>query len=400
MPSPSARTPEDPRWWDIFNPVSSIRAQAALVFGLLAAGFTLHYSNRAAEALASRIEADAGPLFETLAGSIRERIDRGMYERFHELQVAAAMPIFRDPTVPEATRRVALNLLHDTEEEYAWIGFANPEGRMVIGTHGLREGTDISGETWFDIAVHGGTHVGNVHEAPDLADKIARTGGGIPRVFDLAVPVTDINGKILGVLCASLRWSWVEEIQAQVVPESARRRLFGVTIYSPQGDILLDTGTDIWAAAPPPYPPVPVSARGQTSFRGYLHEEVEREAYLTGYALTRGFRNFRGLGLLVAVRQPDRRAFAEVGELRGDIRLIGFSATAFLVVAAWGFAGLLTQRLRAIESAAEYIRDGDQLALIPRPAGRGDLARMCRSLGRMVAKLRGAPDAPEKSSDK
>lgn len=392
MSRPSAPTPEDPRWWDAFNPLSSIRAQAALVFGVLTASLTLYFSNQAAAALASRVEADAGPLFETLAGSIRERIDRGMYERFHELQVAAAMPTFREADTPAPVRRAALNYLNATEEEYAWIGFANPEGKLIIGTSGLREGTDIGGETWFDIAVHGGTHVGNVHEAPDLADKIARSDGGIPRVFDLAVPVSDINGKIIGVLCASLRWSWVDQLQEQVVPESARRRLFGVTIYSARGDVMLDTGTDIWGTTPPPYPPVPVSPRGQQSFRGYIHEDDEGSAYLTGYALTRGFRNFRGLGLLVAVRQPDRRAFAEVGELRSNIRLIGFSATAFLVIAAWGFAGLLTQRLHAIETAADYIRDDDQLALIPQPKGRGELARMCRALGRMVAKMRGTPN--------
>ncbi len=393
-----APAPVDPRWWEAFNPVTSLRAQAALVFGLLAAGLTLYFSNRAADALADRIEVDAGPLFETLAGTIRERVDRGMYERFHEIQVAAAMPTFREAAVSENTRRAALNLINDVEEEYAWIGFATPDGKLTIGTHGLREGMDVTEEPWFDIAVHGGNYVGNVHEAPDLAGKIARSDSGIVRVFDLAVPVTDLNGKIVGALCASLRWSWVETLQEQVVPESARRRLFAVTIYSAKGDILLDTGTDIWTTTVPPYPPVPVSPRGQQSFRGYMHEEAEEAAYLTGYALTRGFRNFRGLGLLIAVRQPDRRAFAEVGELRGQIRLIGYSATGFVIVAAWGLAGLLAQRLRAIELAANYIQEGDPLALIPRPTGRSDLARMCQSLGRMVAKLRGGPDGSEKTA--
>jgi HAMP domain-containing protein len=393
MPRP-APPPEQPRrWWDMFNPLGSIRAQCALVLGALAAALTLFYSDKASEALAARIEADAGPLFETLAGSIRERVDRSMYERFHELQVAAAMPTFREPAVGEAARRAALNFLNDTEEEYAWIGFANAEGKVVIGTHGLREGMDVNDESWFDIAFGGGNYVGNLHDAPDLADKIARSDGGVPRVFELSVPVSDVNGKMLGVLCASLRWSWVEQLQQQVVPESARRQLFGVTIYSAKGDVLLDTGVDIWGKLPPAYPPVPVSPRGLQSFRGYLHEEADGAAYLTGYALTRGFRNFRGLGLMIAVRQPDRRAFAEVGQLRSDIRLIGFSATAFIMIAAWGFAGLVAQRLHAIEVAAEYIRDGDALALIPQPKGRGDLARMCRSLGRMVQALRGRPPA-------
>ena len=84
MPRPAPKPEDSPRWWDAFNPLGSIRAQCALVLGALAAGLTLFYSDRAADALAARIEADAGPLFETLAGSIRERIDRSMYERFQD----------------------------------------------------------------------------------------------------------------------------------------------------------------------------------------------------------------------------------------------------------------------------------------------------------------------------
>ena len=81
-----------------------------------------------------------------------------------------------------------------------WRTFVSEGGRAVLRTvqpgrsngvqteitGGLREGQYVADENWFDIALQGGTYVGNLHEASDLADKIARTDGGIPRVFDVA----------------------------------------------------------------------------------------------------------------------------------------------------------------------------------------------------------------------
>ena len=56
--------------------------------------------------------------------------------------------------------------------------------------------------------------------------------------------------------------------------------------------------------------------------------------------------------------------------LRTNILMVGCSLTVAIMALGWFLASRLTRRLRAIETAAHYIRGGDVLALIPDPPGR------------------------------
>jgi HAMP domain-containing protein len=382
MPEPGNEPMEEAAWWDTFDPRYSIRAQAALILGALCLALTLVFSFVVARALQGRIEQSVGPYFEGMASEIREKIDRGIHERVRELQIAAMLPTFRDETVPKAARRAALNAMNDSAEEYAWIGLADMTGRIELGSHGLRETVLAADETWFRTGSRGAVHVGGLREAPDLEGQIPNADGRL-RVIEIAVPVMDANGKVTGVLGANLRWSWVESVQEAVVPESARRLRQGVSIYATSGDLLYDAGVSGWSR-PPDYPAIPPQQR----FRGFMYEDSEGASYFTGYALTRGHRGLRNPGLLVTVRQPVERTFADVEQLRLNILLAGCVSTGLIMVAGWALASLLVRRLRAIETAANYIRRGDVLALIPRPDGNGELARMCEALHRMVQSFR------------
>jgi HAMP domain-containing protein len=384
MPDPRPAPPEESAWADQFDPRYSLRAQAALILGGLALLLTLAFTAVATKHLETRIEESVGPMFENLASEIREKIDRGMYERYHELQLTASMPTFRETTLPAAARQAAINLLNDSAEEYAWIGFADMTGNLVLASHGVRAGEAVGEETWFRSGVRGASYVGDVREAPELEGRISNAEAHL-RVFEIAVPVTDINGKMLGVLCASLRWSWVQQVQDSVVPEAYRRQKQNVSIYSAKGDLLFDAGVSGWSR-PPEYPPVP--AAGEKRFKGYMYETSEGAVFFSGYALSRGFRGFRGLGWMITLRQPVTKTFADVDVLRTNILLVGCSLSALIMAMGWFLASRLTRRLRAIETAANYIRGGDVLTLIPNPPGEGELARMCRALGRMVQTLR------------
>ena len=66
----------------------------------------------------------------------------------------------------------------------------------------------------------------------------------------------------------------------------------------------------------------------------------------------------------------------------------GVVLSAALVIVSWISAGRLSRRLRGMTLAAQRIRDGDVLSILPRPQGDGELARMCGSVGHLVADLR------------
>jgi HAMP domain-containing protein len=127
--------------------------------------------------------------------------------------------------------------------------------------------------------------------------------------------------------------------------------------------------------------------------RGHLFESIPGEgSFITGYARTKGFRDFRGTNWLVTVRQPEADALAPARDLRRTLAWMGASLTLMIVVTSWLIAGRITRRMAAVATAAVRIRQGDVLTLMPRPPGNGELQSMCGALGDMVDDFRQKQD--------
>jgi HAMP domain-containing protein len=382
------RDPDD--WWWIFDPRQSLRARAVLVFGGLALAFTLLLGWSSGTIFRRQLSRQLGPAFETLAFQIGDKLDRSLDERLRALQLGAALAPLKNPSTPVAERRAVLDTLLNAAPDCAWIGFADRDGRIVCATSQLFEGTSVANTAWFRTGSHA-PYAGNVHEFADLASESPNSAEEKPRFLDLAVPVNDARGKPLGVLGAHLRWSWARDTQHSVVSDAARREHIGVTIYAPGGEVLLDSGASGWTL-PPDAPAIAAKAGAH----GYFLENVPGDAdFFTGYSRTKGYREFHGVNWLVIVRQPVAEAFAPARELRRWIWWLGGTFTVAIAVLGWVFAGRFARRLVAVASAADRIRDGDILTLMPRPRGRDEIGTMCAALGAMVDDFRQPPGKPE-----
>jgi HAMP domain-containing protein len=116
--------------------------------------------------------------------------------------------------------------------------------------------------------------------------------------------------------------------------------------------------------------------------------------FLTGFARSRGFREYRGLGWLTVVRQPLSRTFGPADELRRAIGRWGIAFVAVLTVVVWFFFTPLARRMRGIKTAADRIRQGDVLTVMPQPRDQTELSAMCHSLGALVEEFRGKKNPP------
>lgn len=386
---PATLRPAPAPWWRALDPRCSLPARATLLFGGAALTLVLLLAQISGAILQRHLERQLGPSFENLAHQVGDKLERTIYERTRQLQFTAGLAPFRHTaSTPLAERQSLLESLHDASPDYAWIGFADATGTILAASQHLFENENVSASAWFRGARRQ-PFVGTVREFPELAAAVPTTGADAPRFLDLAVPINAANDQFLGVLGAQLRWSWARDVQLSVVPHNARRDRLGVTLYTASGEMILDSGGSGWSAPP--------DAPGNlTSARGVLTENTSGgTTFITGYARTRGYREYRGLGWLVVVRQPVSHAFAPVAELRTAILRLGLVFVVALGISVWLFAARLERRLRAVATAAGRIGDGDVLALMPQPHGDTEFSRLCAALGDMVEKFRRRQDALE-----
>ncbi|MSU51674.1 MAG: HAMP domain-containing protein [Opitutus sp.] len=385
----SAPVSSERDWWWIFDPRISLRARAVMIYGGGAVLFTAAFSLIAGAAFRQASERQVGATFVTLAFQMSDKLDRVISQRQHELRLAASLAPYRATDVSPADRRRLLEAIQNEARDFAWIGFADPTGRLTAATRGVFEGTPVDTRPWFRSG-RDRDYAGNLNDLPALAHELASTDDDrSTRFLDLAVPVTAVDGRFIGVLGSHLHWGWAREVQLSVVPEISRRERIGVTVYSATGEVLLDSGGSGWSQ--PPDAPTLADPRRP---RGMMLENTSGgTAYVTGFARSRGYREYRGFGWLITVRQPAELVFAPARELQRRIAVWGFTFAFVLAIVSWVGAGRLARRLHSIGTAADRIRDGDILTVMPTRRGESEIATLCGSLGNMVDDFRQKQEA-------
>jgi HAMP domain-containing protein len=391
MERPSHRAAPHPSddWWWIFDPRLSMRARVTLWVTGAGVAFTLLASWLTGAVFQRSLEQQAGRHFESLAVQVGDKVDRAIYERFRELHLLANLDAIRQSSASRAAGPTVLNALLSVSPDFGWVGLLAADGRVIASTDAALVNADMSESPWFRGAREK-PFAGGVRDIPDLARRLPPTEFDSTRFFDLAVPVTATNGQFAGVLAAHVRWDWAKEAQLSVVAEPALRERMSVTIYSGPDEAVLDSESSNWSQ-PPTVPALPEARR----FRGALVESTSMGVnYFTGYARSRGFREYRGLGWVTVVRQPLDRVFAPVRDLRRTIFGWSASFTVLLAAVTWLISGRFVRRLRAYTAAADRMREGDVLTVLPRGRSTDEFGRMGDALGALVETLRTSQNPP------
>ncbi|HEY8356445.1 MAG TPA: PAS domain-containing sensor histidine kinase, partial [Ramlibacter sp.] len=155
---------------------------------LLTVVLTVVVERTASLGLANSIGQNLGEL----AGQTASRLDRGMFERYREVQLMAQ----RLQRLPAAEVQAELDAAKASYRYYAWLGLTDPKGVVRSASGGLLAGQDVSARPWFSQA-RAGVHLGDVHEAVVLAKLLGGDAGGEPlRFYDVAFALSD--GSVLG----------------------------------------------------------------------------------------------------------------------------------------------------------------------------------------------------------
>ncbi len=341
------------------NFLAGLGVNLAFWFSLSSIVLTLILSQVIEREASSSLRAEIGQRLADLALQTTDKLDRGMYERFREVQLMADRSEIGDPAVSPAEKQKLLDRMQQTYRYYAWIGIANMDGRIVAASNGILQGADISKRPWYPNALRG-VHIDDVHEAKLLARLLPADPSGEPvRFVDVAFPFLKPDHSVGGVLAAHLSWSWARTIEQSVISASARSRRIDAMIVGGDGTVLLGP------------PGLQGSRLDQTAFKNAQHGEgkfvvqtlSDHKPYLIGYSVSSGFEAFPGFGWTVLVRQDLEEAFLPVRQIQRRVLWSGFSIALVFSLLGVLNARRISRPLVSLSRAATRLRRGEAISL-------------------------------------
>lgn len=265
---------------------------------------------------------------ETLFVSAKSAADllaMKVHEREQEIDLLRFSPALIKGDLGSSEIRHALNQRKRAHDEYAWIGVADANGKVIQATEGLLIGEQVEQRPWFRAAAQGDLYTGDVHDVVLPAKQLAHVDSGQPmRFIDFAAPIIDAEGHLKGVLGAHARWSWVAETVESVLAGRTLQDGVEMMIADRNGTILYP-----WAHAAKRTPEVESSAAHYATQRW----DDGRE-YLTSIVPVSETTATK-LGWRIVLRQPVAAASAPIDALRPH--LVGLSLLTAIVFALLGY---------------------------------------------------------------
>ncbi|GGA84339.1 diguanylate cyclase [Arenimonas soli] len=361
---------------------AGLRLWLGLSFGMLAIALVAVLAWQVERVSAEKLQDDIGLRLQTRAMALAGRLDRGLFERLNDMRSMALMPMLDQPEQNEQALRDLFDLMQLNYPDYVWIGVVGVDGRVRVGSRGLLEGEDASKRPWF-IAGRKDPYVGDLHGALLLSKYLTGPGGEPLSVLDVAAPVHDDFGAVVGVMVAQLSWRWAEGLrQDQMLPSRANDPV-EVFFLDKAGKVVM--GPEAMRGQMLDVPSARAVREGQ---RGAVLETwPDGEQYLTGFVPTRGHESYEGLGWTVLVRKEADMAFEPVQELSRQIWLAAAVFTLLFLLLGTVMARWIGAPLHALSVAAGRIQAREPDAAFPPERGYREARELTVALRGLVEDL-------------
>lgn len=300
---------------------------SGIVFGLLLTGLMAWRW----EVSTKKIEYE---VLHQIANRIARNLDQDLAHRKEELHLVSDL-LLRTKLSSTVEIRAMLDNLQASQPEYAWIGLAGSNGRVIAASAGLLEQQDVSKRPWF-TGGRQGVFFGDPHTAELLASVMSPPNAGEPlRFVDVAVPVNIAGDPSPGVLGAHLHWHWVRRIIETNLDATERDKHVEVLVADQKGE---------WLLKPPGERAENLAA---------LKKQSTPSQYFSAQASVQASSSQQGLGWVVIVREATSHAFADIHQARLLMLWLSMALAACFAAIAWLISGRL---VRPIEALADQAR--------------------------------------------
>lgn len=360
--------------WKLKN---SLRGQLTLWFGGLSLAILLGVGAYVGRIATGELAQFGGVSLYVSAQSAAALLTTNLREREQEIELLASSALLTQGRLNAENVRRALELRKGAHKEYAWLGIAEPSGRIIQATSGLLLNEQVTQRPWFQAGRHR-PFMGDIHEAVLLAKRLPSPTANQPlRFIDFAAPVLDDNGQLKGVLGAHAHWSWVTDTVESVMADHAIRQQIEVLIADKSGNILY-----------------PYHHAGQLQLperrQPLAHFERLRWRdggdYLTSTVAVHSVTN-QDLGWRIVLRQPVEVSLAPVEALRNRLLLLGLGAALLFTAMAYYFATRVSRPIEQLVRAARRIEQRDGTPVYPGDEHAKEIRLLSRSFQSMTASL-------------
>ncbi|MCU1441752.1 MAG: diguanylate cyclase [Rhodoglobus sp.] len=352
---------------------AAVAAMAIVLVGALATSAAFVSYRNTAELVNTRLA--------SIASTTAERLDRYMAVRQQEVHLFSQLePLKKLWQEDPVALRKSLEQLQSSFTDFAWIGFVRPNGIVAASTGGLLQGESVAQRPWFKTGLDDST-VGDVHDATLLGSLLAtRTDGEPYRFVDIALPVHDADGNVLGVLGAHLNWDWARGVIASAEANDGDTDTT-LTVISKDGTVLLGPGMGSKKYAGDRLPGMLASRAGTFT------EMPGNESLLTAFFVSRGHREYQGLNWIVTASQPASVAFAAAAHSARTILAIGAVASLIGVLLAFLIARRVSYPIHAITVEADRIGRASGPTMLPRQSGSLEVVQLTRALRSLLRRI-------------
>ncbi|RWX74797.1 GGDEF domain-containing protein [Neorhizobium lilium] len=369
----------------------TVRLQVALVTAVTCSAAVGIAAVGAAVVAKNSAQANANQQLKTLARTMADRLDQHMFERYREIQnIASLSPLQNVWSKDGAATRTILEKLQASLPEYAWLGFATPDGMVHAATKGMLEGVSVAQRPWFVDGLKQPT-VEDVHDAK-LLEKLLRTSPDEApfRFVDVAMPVFDEHQVLAGVLGAHMSWTWADAVRRTVLTTQDTANAAELWVSARDGSLLIgpaDHKLDV------------VLLTDAAKSDGVLFtDDTSSAPMLSAMVATRGQGSYPGLGWAVVARMPVAMIYAPAHQLVLQILLIGGIVAVFASAVAWFLAGSVTNPLKALAISLDLIGRQANVTSVERQHGSLDILRLSAAVRSLLRRV-GSAEASEQNAN-
>jgi diguanylate cyclase (GGDEF)-like protein len=357
-----------------FRSLLTVRQQFGLAAGLLCLGLVGLLTGAAAYVGHVTTDGLVRRDIAELADTMMDSLQRGMFERFRELQLLARMEATAEMLNgdPGRLQRVMENM-QATYDKYAWIGLAHTDGVIKVATNDLFEDDKVEGHAWFRNGQHGPA-VSDVHLNPALAERLA---DATREFVSISVPVRSRDGALLGVVGAHLKWQWADALRHDFLEPKHDGAETQIWVVSRSGEILLGPGAGSSA-----FTAAEIAAM-HSAGSGALIDAHNGKPILTGFAVDKGYRDYPGLGWIAIARRPAAVAFASVHRITWTLLGLGAVMAILGIALTLAMANRVAAPIQALTAAAKRIRQ-DPNGVFPRLAGPREIVQLSAVLRQLL----------------